>query len=407
MITILPPVEIPPTAGLPAKWRDLTAWSGDLAAKLARTLAIAQPALTCSGTAALIIALRTLQQRLPGRTKLIVPAYTCPLVALAVHFCPPLVVVPCDLAADSIDLDEQQLSSLCDQQTLAVVVTHLAGRVADVDGPKRIADAAGAAVIEDAAQAMGALDDGRSVGLKGDIAFFSMAIGKGMTTAEGGVLFSRDAQLNQSLLHRSRQDLPFNFSWELRRTAELWGYTLFYRPRGLYYVYGKALRQALAVGDTVKAVGDDFTVRSIPLHSLGSYRQRVAAGALARLPDFLEQGRRRAAARITLLQQLPGVTVLTDQPGKQGIWPFILLLMPNQTVRDAAMADLWTSGLGITRLFIHTLMDYPAVKPFLQQTQPCPNAEHLATCGLSISNSAWLSDNLFTQVLHRLRAALV
>jgi dTDP-4-amino-4,6-dideoxygalactose transaminase len=407
VITLLPPVEIPPTAGLPAKWRDLTALSGGLAAKLARTLAIPQPALTCSGTAALIIALRTLQQRLPGRTKLIVPAYTCPLVALAVHYCSPLVVVPCDLAVNSIDLDRQQLSSLCDEQTLAVVVTHLAGRVADVDGPKKIAAASGAAIIEDAAQAMGALDEGQSVGLKGDIAFFSMAIGKGMTTAEGGVLFSRDPELNQKLLRRSREDLPFNFSWELRRTAELWGYTLFYRPRGLYFVYGKALRQALAVGDTVKAVGDDFTVQGIPLHSLGSYRQRVAVGALARLPDFIRQGRQRAATRIAQLEQLPGVVVLADHAGKQGIWPFILLLMPNQTLRDAAMAGLWTSGLGITRLFIHTLMDYPAVKPFLQQSGQCPNAEHLATCGLSISNSAWLSDDLFAQVVQRLRAVLV
>ncbi|XBS69788.1 DegT/DnrJ/EryC1/StrS family aminotransferase [Acerihabitans sp. KWT182] len=255
MTRLLPPVEIPPTAGLPAQWRDLMAFSGGLAAGLAEQLSVPSPALTCSGTAALIVTLRVLQQRLPGRTTLIVPAYTCPLVALAVHFCPPLRVIPCDVAAGGIDLDLGQLETLCDERTLAVVVTHLGGRVADVDGARSITARAGAAIIEDAAQAMGARDDGRSVGLKGDAAFFSMALGKGLTTAEGGVLFSRDPALHRALHRQCRQDLAFSFPWELKRTAELLGYTAFYRPHGLYYVYGRPLRRALARGDAVAAVG--------------------------------------------------------------------------------------------------------------------------------------------------------
>jgi len=86
--------EIPPTAGLPLRWQDLFNLSGNLARDLAQQLDIPLPALPCSGTAALIMALRVLQQRSPGRTELIVPAYTCPLVALAAHHCPPLRVVP-------------------------------------------------------------------------------------------------------------------------------------------------------------------------------------------------------------------------------------------------------------------------------------------------------------------------
>ncbi|WP_413726157.1 DegT/DnrJ/EryC1/StrS family aminotransferase [Sodalis sp. RH16] len=406
-MTRFPPlVEIPPTAGLPAQWSDLLALSGNLAAGLAQQLSIPLPALTCSGTAALIVALRVLQQRLPGRTALIVPAYTCPLVALAVHFCPPLRVVPCDLAPGGISLDVGQLASLCDEQTLAVVVTHLAGRVADVDNVRSITAKAGAAIIEDAAQAMGALDEGRSVGLKGDIAFFSMALGKGLTTAEGGVLFSSNPELNLALQRQCRQDLAFSIGWELKRIAELWGYTVFYRPHGLYYVYGKPLRRALANGDRVAAVGDDFSAQAIPLHTLGRYRQRVAAAALARLPAFLRQGRERALRRVDLLRQLPGVGVVADSPDKQGTWPFILLLMPDNKTRDAAMESLWTSGLGVTRLFIHTLAGYPAVTPFLQPKLLSPNAQALATRGLSITNSPWLSDDMFGRVLAQLRAAL-
>lgn len=395
--------EIPPTAGLPLRWRDLLNLSGDLAPALARQFSLPLPALTCSGTAALIIALRVLQQRMPGRTRLIVPAYTCPLVALAAHYCPPLRVVPCDLQPDSIDLDEHQLAQLCDESTLAVVVTHLAGRVADVDAAKRIAGAVGAAIIEDAAQAMGALDDGRSIGLKGDVGFFSMALGKGLTTAEGGVLFSRDPVLHQALHRHCRQDLPFNLRWELQRSAELWGYALLYQPRGLHYVYGNALRKALANGDEVAAVGDDFSVYDIPLHRLGGYRQKVGAAALARLPDHLQQGRARALRRAARLNTLPGVTVIMDRPGQQGTWPFLMVVMPSADARDAAMARLWTSGLGVTRLFIHTLPGYAEVLPLLQPGGDITRAQAFAARTLSISNSHWLSDALFEQIVDQLK----
>ncbi|MBS7842630.1 DegT/DnrJ/EryC1/StrS family aminotransferase [Pseudomonas fluorescens] len=395
--------EIPPTAGLPLRWRDLLNLSGDLAPALARQFSLPLPALTCSGTAALIIALRVLQQRMPGRTRLIVPAYTCPLVALAAHYCPPLRVVPCDLQPDSIDLDERQLAQLCDESTLAVVVTHLAGRVADVDAAKRIAGAVGAAIIEDAAQAMGALDDGRSVGLKGDVGFFSMALGKGLTTAEGGVLFSRDPVLHQALHRHCRQDLPFSLRWELQRSAELWGYALLYQPRGLHYVYGNALRKALANGDEVAAVGDDFSVYDIPLHRLGGYRQKVGAAALARLPDHLQQGRARALRRAARLNTLPGVTVIMDRPGQQGTWPFLMVVMPSADARDAAMARLWTSGLGVTRLFIQTLPGYAEVLPLLQPGGDITRAQAFAARTLSISNSHWLSDALFEQIVDQLK----
>lgn len=397
------PREIPPTAGLPLRWRDLLGLSGDLAPALARQLSIPLPALPCSGTAALVIALRVLQQRMPGRTRLIVPAYTCPLVALAAHYCPPLRVVPCDLQPNSIDLDEQHLAQLCDESTLAVVVTHLAGRVADVDSAQRIAGAVGAAIIEDAAQAMGALDDGRSVGLKGDVGFFSMALGKGLTTAEGGVLFSRDPVLHQALHRQCRQDLPFSLRWEAQRSAELWGYALLYRPSGLYYVYGKALRAALAHGDEVAAVGDDFSVNDIPLHHLGGYRRRVGAAALARLPDHLQQGRARALRRAARLNALPGVSVIMDRPGQQGTWPFLMVMMPSAHARDVAMAQLWTSGLGVTRLFIHALPDYPDVAPLLEPGNPITQAQAFAHRSLSISNSHWLTDEHFEQILARLK----
>lgn len=400
--------EIPPTAGLPLRWRDLL-YPGrdDLAQGIARWLAIPEPALTCSGTAALIVALRTLQALSPERNKIIVPAYTCPLVALAAFYCSPLQVEICDLHPGSVDMDEGALRRQCDDKTLAIVVTHLAGRVADVTAAKRIAQAAGCYVIEDAAQAMGAHNAaGQSVGLEGDIGFFSLAFGKGLTTAEGGVLFSRDPQLHQTLQKQSRAQLPFSLPWEIRRCVELWGYTWFYHPRRFYPVYGRSLRRALAQGDEIGAVGDDFTVRDIPLHSLGRYRRRAGADALVRLPEYQQQARERALRRIVQLRELDGVEVPGDKEGERGVWPFIMVMMPSQAARDAALAKLWTAGQGITRLFIRTLSGYPNVVPLLSGDVAAPAASDFAARTLSVTNSHWLDDATFLEILAVLRQAV-
>jgi len=399
--------EIPPTAGLPLEWGDFRAESRSLASTLASLLSIPPPIMTCSGTAALIMALRTLQQRLPGRSRLIVPAYTCPLVALAVHFCPGLKVIPCDLLPNSIDLCPQQLALLCNEQTLAVVVTHLAGRVADTDTALRIAKTTGTAVIEDAAQSLGARDGEDSLGLKGDMGFFSLAIGKGLTCAEGGVLFSRDAILHQQLVAQCANGLPTNLRWEITRTLQLFGYKLFYRPDRLFWVYGRGLRRALACNDVVAAVGDDFSIADIPLHRLGAKRQRIAAAAALRLPAYLAEGSIRAQRRLAQLSQLPGVKVLTDGPGQQGVWPFLMVIMPSQRERDNAMRQLWTSGLGVTRLFINTLPNYPDVTPLLGDALSLSNAQDFASRTLSVSNSHWLTDDKFSFILNVLQQSLL
>jgi dTDP-4-amino-4,6-dideoxygalactose transaminase len=89
-----------------------------------------------------------------GRSEVVAPAYTCPLVALAIAQCG-LQLRLCDLRADALDMDPVCLQRLCSDRTLAVLPTHLCGRVADVDAALQCARAVGAYVIEDAAQALG------------------------------------------------------------------------------------------------------------------------------------------------------------------------------------------------------------------------------------------------------------
>lgn len=398
-------ISAPPTAGLALRWSDLRPW-GDarLDRALAAWLGVDDVLLECSGTSALMLALRTLRQLAPDRYEVVVPAYTCPLVALAVAQCG-LQLRLCDLSPDALDMDSSALHALLSHRTLAVVPTHLGGRVADVASVLRCAQAYGAYVIEDAAQALGASVQGRSLGLQGDIALFSLAVGKGLSTYEGGVLLARDPALMAALRAQHQQSIRPHLGWELRRSLELLGYAAAFRPALLDRVYGAPLRRSLARGDWVEAAGDDFD-HFIPQHSLGAWRQRVGVRALARLRTHWAHAHQQAQQRIAQLRALPGLEVLGDTaPQAQGIWPVILLRLPSAAQRDALMRAHWASGWGLSLPFTHILPDYARYAPVLGDAvhDPVPQARDWAQRLLAISNSAWLNDALFAQLLDALK----
>lgn len=381
--------ELPPTAGLPPRWRDLRPGPAALAETLAAQLRTPPLIATCSGSAALMIALATLAERQPMRKRVVIPAYTCPLVPLAIHQIG-LTPVACDVRYGHFDFDPHALRAACDERTLAVLPTHLGGRIADVDDALAAANNVGAFVIEDAAQAVGAQRHGESVGLAGDLGFFSLAVGKGLTTYEGGLLATPDPDLHERLARTAARIAPFKLGWELRRSLELIGYTALYRPRGLRLAYGNPLRRALRAGDPVAAVGDDFAP-PLPLHTLGRWRQAIGGHAAVRLPAFLADGAARARRYLPQLRTIPGVEVLEDADGDAGTWPFFTLLLADQRRRDAALDLLWTAGLGVSRLFIHALPDYTYLAGIVPGAD-VPNARDFAARSLTIGNSAWLTD---------------
>lgn len=390
--------DAPPTAGLPLRLRDLLpGGERNLSTALARFLGVEHVQLESSGTAAMVIALTALKRLSPARTTVIVPAYTCPLVALAVVQCG-LELQLCDLKPDSLDLDPLMLKALCNEQTLAVVPTHLCGRISDIDPALECARAVGAWVIEDAAQGLGSRVGGHSIGTRSDIAFFSLAVGKGLTIFEGGALIAREETIRQALRHAS-QALAHPKPWlEFKRSVELLGYAALYRPAGLRLAYGLPLRRALKKGDWVAAADEYFSL-PITLHQVGSWRQAVGVRALKRLPDFLTQQRMQAERRLKRLRTLSGLVPLVGHEG-EGSWPVLLVLMPSREARDSVLEALWGNGYGLSIPFVHALPDYHYLNTTLTYKPPveCQEARRLAGRILAISNSPWLSEADFDVV---------
>ena len=175
-----------------------------------------------SGTAALHLALRVLGVQ-PG-DDVIVPAYTFTATAEAVTYLGARPVLA-DVDPVTCNLRGEDVERARTPRTRAVMPVHIAGLPCDMDPILEVARTWRLAVVEDAAHALPARDRGRWVGTLGDAAAFSFYATKNITTAEGGMLVVRDADLAEQArilaLHGISRD-----AWKRYTAAGQWRYEI-------------------------------------------------------------------------------------------------------------------------------------------------------------------------------------
>lgn len=395
--------ELPPTAGLPLEAKDFFApflfHGRSFEALLKEYLQAESVEILSSGTLCLSIAFEAIKQY-SRRNRIILPAYTCPLVAIAAHAAGMEIVV-CDLASDSCEFDIDMLEELCDESIAAVVPTHMAGLPVNTSMVKDLAARAGAFVVEDAAQSLGARVAGCPVGFDGDISVYSLAVGKGLSLYDGGILRVNNPDLRKIVGEVSRMRVASQPVLNISRFVELLGLFFLYNPNRLDLVYGRNLRACLAKGDLLEAVGDYFDF-DIPAYKFDEWRKKIGSSALCRLPDFVRGNRQRGLLRSEYLRDELGFGVLQESDNAEGTWPFLMVVAEDESQRDEILKRLWCSGLGITRLFIHDLASYDYLKSIVPQVS-MPKAKSFAARSFSITNSPWLTDHDFEHVVEVLK----
>lgn len=106
-----------------------------------------------------------------------------------------------DVDPHTYNLDPQAVEDAFKREKArAILCVHLYGLPADLGALREIARRHSALLIEDSAQAHGARYDDRKVGTFGDAAIFSFYPSKNITTGEGGMIITTDAQVE----HRAR-----------------------------------------------------------------------------------------------------------------------------------------------------------------------------------------------------------
>ncbi len=144
-----------------------------------------------SGTAALHLALEAIG--LAAGDEVILPTMTFAATAEVVrYFNATPVLVDCE--PDTLNIDPSKIEHAITRKTKAIIPVHFAGRPCAMDRILEVARAHRLVVIEDAAHALPARYYGRMVGTIGDITCFSFYATKTITTGEGGMATTENAE---------------------------------------------------------------------------------------------------------------------------------------------------------------------------------------------------------------------
>ena len=180
--------------------------------ELGRFLALPPGVATSSGTTALHLALLSLGVG-PG-DEVLLPSYVCSAVLHSVYHAgaEPVLV---DVDPETGNMNPSDLKKRLTAKSRAIVVVHLFGLSADLDGILELA----LPVIEDCAQSLGASLEGQMLGTAGAIAICSFYATKLITTGEGGMLLSSDpgllARARDLRDYDKRESLAIRFNYKM------------------------------------------------------------------------------------------------------------------------------------------------------------------------------------------------
>lgn len=158
-----------------------------------------QAVAVSSGTDAIALALSVLYDFGAKRgDEIILPALSFVATGNAVlqaGFTPVFV----DIDRETLNINPSNIEKVITQKTRAILAVHLMGKPAEMDSINKIAKKHKLFVIEDAAEAHGASYKGRNAGTLADMAAFSLYIAHIITTAEGGIVTSDNADFAEIL----------------------------------------------------------------------------------------------------------------------------------------------------------------------------------------------------------------
>lgn len=328
------------------------------------------------GTTALYLSLLAMKKMAPGKTEVILPAYTVPTLTLAINMAG-LKTRLCDVAPDTFNMDPKSLKQYLSPDTLAVVPVHMFGFPCALAEIKEMCRSVGAFVLEDPAQAMGAELDGRKVGAHGDTALFSLCKGKIISTYSGGLAVTDDDQL-AVLMREERARLPqAQAVWQ--KPMVLAAFTLAMRPG----IYG-ALYPLISRFKSTR-VHDEF-------HPC-RYTDFQAAVALPQIPrlDMI------LAARIELgrfmyeaLKDYDWLILPRIVPRSMPIYNHLPVVFKDKHRLKRAEELLWKAGIDTARMYkrpIHRIYDlaYP------EKPDPFPAATFIAKRLLTLPSHPYMS----------------
>ncbi len=268
-----------------------------------------------------------------------------------------------DIEEDSLGLDPDLVEHAASATTKAVLPVHVFGRPCQIQAIDGIARRRGWKVIEDSCEGLGSSVSGRPLGSFGDVAVFAFYPNKQITTGEGGMVVTDDADLAGTIRSLRNQGRDTDGTW-LRHVRLGYNYRL------------DELSAALGVAQV----------------------ERIAE---------LRAGRARVAAAYELaLRGRDWVRLPKAGPGEEVDWFVYVVRLAAGIDRDRVMARLAEQGIP-TRPYFSPLH----LQPYFRKTfgfapGDFPVTERVAASTLALPFSSRLTEEEVGRVAAALREAV-
>ncbi len=281
-----------------------------------------------------------------------------------------------DVDPVTLNMDVELLRKAITPRTKAIMPVHYGGLSCNMDAILALAREHGLKVVEDAAHALPTTWNGALIGsLASDITVFSFYANKTMTTGEGGMIVTRDAELAKRMkimrLHGINRDAFDRF---VSRT-----------PAWYYEVVAPGFKYNLT--DIASALG---------------------LKQLARLPAFLERRQYLAARYFDLLADLPLILPADAPKGDVHAWHLYVIRLADdaRVSRDDVIQGLSDRGIGTSVHYV-PLHRQPYWRDRYSLTpEMFPHADKAYTRMLSIPLFTAMSDADQLRVVESLRDIL-
>lgn len=241
-----------------------------------------------------------------------------------------------DIDEDIFCITGDSVRQVITPHTKAIIVVHIFGHPADMDGIMDVAREHHLAVIEDAAQAPSSTYKGRFAGTIGDIGVFSLNYHKHIHTGEGGVAVTNKAELAQRLQL-------------IRNHAEV-------------------VVEGMGVTNLVNMLGWNYRMTEI--------EAAIGVEQLKKLPLLVEQRVEAANYLTERLADLPGIILPVVRSGCTNVYYVYAMKCDESRLglpRDLLVDALRAEGIPIAKGYVRPIYSEPLYQQrIVYGTQGCP-----------------------------------
>ena len=219
-----------------------------------------------------------------------------------------------DILQDSWCIDPEKAEAAITPRTKAIVAVHLYGNLCDMDSLLAIGEKHSIPVIEDAAEAIGSVYHSKRAGSMGKFGTFSFHGTKTLTTGEGGIFVTNDAELYERVLTLS------NHGRARSQTKQFW-------PDMVGYKY-----------------------------KMSNIQAAIGCGQMERIEELISRKREIFSEYRKQLADLPGVSMNPEPEGTvNGAWMPTVVFAPETGVTREKLQAAFAEENADARVFFWPL----------------------------------------------------